>query len=337
MANLTTNYCGLTLKNPIIVGASNLVSDPKNLKRLEEAGAAAVVYKSLFEEQLHLENFELNEQLTEYDDRHAEMTSIFPDLEHAGPKYHLLQLEKAKKNLNIPLIASLNAVYDVSWDDLAKDIQNTGVDAIELNFFSQVTGTSPSGEEILARQLKILENVKKNVKIPVSIKLSPFYTNILEAIHKFDEIGVHGFVLFNRFFEPSIDIEDERHHFPWNLSSSSDKGLALRYAGLLYDEIKADICASNGIHTGEDVIEVLLAGADVAQVVSTLYQNKISYISTMIETISEWMDKKAYKNIEDFKGKLSRKNVKDRYAYKRAQYVDILWNSEKILNKYTPV
>jgi len=337
MADLTTNYCGLKLKNPVIVGASNLVTEEKNLKRLEEAGAAAIVYKSLFEEQLHLENFELDEQLTEYDDRNAEMLNIFPELEHAGPKFHLLQLEKAKKQLNIPLIASLNAVYDVSWGDLAKDISNTGVDAIELNFFSQVTDPNLSANDLLKRQLEVVESVKANVKIPISIKLSPFYANILEAVHQFDKLGVNGFVLFNRFFEPSINIEDERHHFPWNLSSSSDKGLSLRYAGLLHNEIKADICSSNGFHTGEDIIETILAGANVAQVVSTLYQNKISYLSTIIEDIEEWMDKKAYKSLDDFRGKLSKKNVNDKYAYKRAQYVDILWNADKILNKYTPI
>ncbi len=337
MANLTTNYCGLELKNPIIVGASNLVNDLKNLKRLEDAGAAAVVYKSLFEEQIHLESFELDEQLTEYDNRNAEMTNIFPEMEHAGPKYHLLQLEKAKKQINIPLIASLNAVYDLSWGDYAKDLASTGVNALELNFFLQVTDPSLSADEILTRQLKVVEAVKKAVKIPVTLKLSPFYTNILQAIHRFDELEVAGFVLFNRFFEPSINIDEERHHFPWNLSSPNDKGLALRYTGLLYNQIKASVCSNTGIHTGEDIIEMFLAGADAVQIVSTLYQNKISYLSTMLEDIEEWMNKKNYQSIDDFRGKLSQKNVKDPYTYKRAQYVDILWNSDRILNRYKPV
>lgn len=337
MANLKTTYLGLELKNPVIVGASNLVADLNNLIKLEEAGAAAVVYKSLFEEQIHLENFELGEQLTQYDDRHAEMTSLFPNMEHAGPEYHVLQVKKAKEALSIPLIASLNAVYDLSWPEYAEALANAGVDALELNFFSQVTDPSLSADEILKQQLEILKEIKKVVKIPVSVKLSPFYTNILQAVHQFTEAGASGFVLFNRFFEPSIDIETEKHHFPWNLSSPADKGLALRYAGLLHGEISADICASNGIHSGNDVIEMILAGANTVQVVSTLYKNKIQYLATILSDLDSWMDKKGYANLCDFRAKLSRKNVKDPFAFKRAQYIDILWNSEKIFNKYNPV
>jgi dihydroorotate dehydrogenase (fumarate) len=337
MANLTTKYLGLDLKNPIIVGASNLVTDLHNLKKLEEAGASAVVYKSLFEEQIHLENFELDEQLNEYNDRNAEMTSIFPNLEHAGAEYHIMQVKKAKEALNIPLIASLNAVYDVSWADFAKDLEAAGVDALELNFFSQVTDASLNPNHILSMQLEVVREVLSVVNIPVSVKLSSFYTNILQVVKEFADLGVSGFVLFNRFFEPSIDIEKEAHHFPWNLSTSADKGLALRYSGLLYGEMDADVCANTGIHTGSDVIEMLLAGADAVQVVSTLYQNKVSYISTMLKDMEAWMDKKGYADIDAFRGKLSRKNVTDLFTYKRAQYVDILWNSERILNKHKPV
>jgi dihydroorotate dehydrogenase (fumarate) len=330
MNNLKTNYLGLELKNPVIVGANNLVANTDNLVRMEKAGAAAVVYKSLFEEQIQLESLQMDEQLDEYADRHAEMTSLFPTMEHAGPQEHLMGVKKARKALNIPLIASLNAVYKETWIEYAKLLEDAGVDALELNFYAIPKDMKKHGEEIVDEQVKILKDVKSSISIPVSVKLSPFYSNALNVISRMDQTGVDGFVLFNRLFQPEIDLKKEEHviHFP--LSTDEENKLPLRFAGLLHGNVNASICSNTGIYHGADVLKMILAGADCVQVVGTLFKNKIEHISTMLDDITKWMEEKKYKNLKEFRGKLSNKNTKDPFVYKRAQYVDLLLKSEKI-------
>jgi len=333
--DLTTKYMGIELKNPIIVGACNLVTDLKVLKALEESGAAAVVYKSLFEEQIHLENLEQYQAEEDYADRHAEMSGgLLPEMDHAGPEEYLSHLKEAKEVLNIPLFASLNAVYEETWVEYAKKIEETGVDGIELNFYAAPKDFDIDGRSILTEQIDILQKVRESIKIPIAVKLSPYYTSILYTIGKMDKLNVDAFVLFNRLFQPEIDIDNEVHYFPYNLSTQNDNRLTLRFAGLLHGNISANMCAGHGIFTGEDVAAMLLAGADTVQVVSTLYKNGINQIGTMLEHLEAWMKKKDYKSLDDFRGKLSRKTLKDPFIYKRAQYVDILLNSNQIFKKY---
>lgn len=334
MANLSSSYMGIELKNPIIVGASNLVTDLHTVKKLEQAGAGAIVYKSLFEEQIQLESLEMQQDLEEYNEIHAEMITLFPDLQHAGPEEHLLNLKNLKKEVTIPVIASLNCVYEVTWEEYAMELEKTGVDALELNFFSTPVKFDIEGKDIVEKQLSILKKVKAKVGIPVSVKLSPFYTNPLKVIAEMDKAGADAVVLFNRLFQPDIDVESEELHYPWNLSNLEDNRLPLRFAGLLYGNIKAQICANTGVFEGTDVIKMLLAGADTVQVVSTLYRNKPGQIGKMIRSLEDWMDAKKYASIADFKGKLSRKNITDPYAYKRAQYVDILMKANRIFERY---
>jgi len=334
MADLSTKYMGIQLKNPIIAGASNLSKDVSNLKKMEEAGAAAVVYKSLFEEQIQLERAQLDEELTEFDDRHPEMAKTHPTIEHSGPEEHLLELQRAKASLDIPLIASLNAIYKQTWLDYAKRIEETGVDALELNFYYVPYDIDKEGVSVEEEQVGILKELRKQISIPVSVKLSPFYSNPLNMIETMDAEGIDGFVLFNRLFEPEINIDKEEHNFPFNLSQKGDYKLPLRYTGLLYDNINANICANTGVFDGTDAIKMLLAGADCVQVVSTLYKNKIEHITTMLNDINKWMDDRSYKSLKDFKGKLSRAKIKDPFVYKRGQYVDILMNPEEIIKKY---
>ena len=334
MTDLRTRYLGIELKNPIVVGASNLVVDPDMAKKMEEAGAAAIVYKSLFEEQIQLEGFELEEELNEYNDIHAEMTSLFPDLQHAGPEEHLMNLEKLANSVNIPVIASLNAVFEPTWVEYALQLEKLGIAALELNFYAVPKDVNKDGHSIIEDQLKVLRKVLANVKIPVSVKLSPYYTNALRTISAMDKEGIDGVVLFNRLFQPDIDIEKEDMFFPYNLSNHEDNRLALRYAGLLYGNINASICSANGILDGKDVIKMILAGADCVQIVSTLYKNKAEHIKVMLADIESWMDRKGYKKLDDFRGKLSDKNTTDPYAYKRAQYVDILMKSDNIFKAY---
>ena len=337
MADLSINYMGLKLKNPLIAGSSNLALNIKNVKAMEEAGIGAIVYKSLFEEQVNFESADFDESMRAYNDRHAEMSKMYPEMEHAGPKEFLLQLKRLKENTNVPIIASINAIYEQTWVEYAKLIEETGVDALEINLFKAPKKFSDSGATIEKQKLDIIRAVKNAVKIPVAVKLGPSYSNLLNFILEVDELEVDGLVLFNKLFEPEIDINEEKAIFPFNLSNKGDYRLALRYAGLLHGNVKADVCSSSGIFDGEDVIKMLLAGSDAVQIVSTLYKNKIGHISTILKTINEWMDKKGYKTIDDFKGKLSRKNSKDPYAYLRAQYVDIILNSADELLKKHPV
>jgi len=336
MANLKTNYMGLDLKNPVIVGACNLVTNPDSLKRIEEEGAGAIVYKSLFEEQIQLENLELFERKTEYEERNAEMITLFPGSksEPELPLEHLRNLEKAKKSVSIPLFASLNAVYDETWVEYARKIEETGVDGLELNFYTVPEKFDDNSEDIEKRQVNTLKEIKSAVHIPVAVKLSPYYTNPLRLIYDMDKSGANSFVLFNRLFQPDIDIHAEKHHFPYNLSNVEDHRLPLRFAGLLYGNMNASICANSGIFSGNDVVKMILAGADCVQVVSTLYLHQINVISSIIRNIEKWMDSMGYTSINEFRGKLSRKNTENKHPYYRAQYIDFNLTTTEILKKY---
>nr|WP_319571580.1 dihydroorotate dehydrogenase-like protein [uncultured Draconibacterium sp.] len=337
MANLTTTYMGVELKNPLILGASNLVSKPDVIKQIEEAGIGAIVYRSLFEEQIQLESLQMDELLSEYEERNAEMTDLFPGLKHAGPKEHLYNVEKLVKSVDVPVFASLNAIYEPTWVEYAQELEKTGVAGLEINLYAIPGYFEVTGESIEDKQVQIVKAIKQVVKIPVSVKMSLFYTNPLNFIKKVDEAGADGYVLFNRFFQPEIDIEKEEYFYPWELSNPKDHMVGLRYAGLLYGNVEGSVCISRGIYDANDVIKMLLAGADVVQMVSTIYRNSPSVVSDILMDINKWMDDKGYKSLDDFRGKLSRKSMKDPFAYQRAQYVDILTKSEDIFKKYPMV
>jgi len=333
MTTLKTTYMGFELKNPLIVGASSLTFDMEVLKAIENAGAGAIVIKSLFEEQIQLEELEMQNELDEYTERHAEMTRLFPTLKHAGTKEHLLKLKKAKDTIKIPIIASLNAMHPDTWVEYAQEIENTGVDGIELNFYTTPKDFEVDGKVIVQSQLDILQSVKKALKIPISVKLSPFYTNPLDVIKRMDGKEVQSFVIFNRLFQPDIDIDKEELTQTLYLSTSNDSRLSLQFTGLLYGNIVADICSCSGIMNGADAIKMLLAGATTFEVVSTIYQNGVGQITTILNELETWMNGKGYKSIEDFRGKLAKKNLKDPFAYRRAQYVEILMRSNEIIKK----
>jgi dihydroorotate dehydrogenase (fumarate) len=331
MSNLVTKYMGIEIDNPIIIGASNLVTDPDRLKKAEASGAAAIVYKSLFEEEMQLEEFQLDEKLTEFNDMNAEMLTTHPSLQFAGPDEHLLNLRKAKESISIPLIASLNAVNTETWIRYAKLIAETGVDAIELNFYHTPSDFKKEAKQIEDEQINIVKEISGNCLIPVSVKLSPDYSNILNFIQKLDKSGTKGVVLFNSFYQPDIDINTEKHIKLYNFSNVGDYKKSLRFAGLLFQNIKADICSSHGVFSGADVIKLILAGSTCVQVVSTLYKNGLTQIGKIRNELSDWMDSKNYKSIDEFRGKLSKTNLSnDPFVYKRAQYVDLLLNSEEI-------
>lgn len=331
MKNLKTKYMGIEINNPIVIGASNMTSDIDELKKAEEFGVGAIVYKSLFEEQIQLERLQLDEKLTEYDDIHAEMITTHPHIEHAGPDEHLLRIRKVKESISIPLIASLNAINNETWVKYAGSLCETGVDGIELNFYHIPSDFYKDAKDIENEQINIVKEIRKTISKPISVKLSPDYTNILNFVKKLDMAGVDSFVLFNSFFQPDIDIHTLKHIKSFNLSKEGDYKKSLRYAGLLFGNIKADICCSHGIFTGADVIKLILSGASCVQIVSTLYINGLNQINNIKKELEEWMDNKNYNCIDEFKGKLSKNELKNNpFVYERAQYVDLLINSEEI-------
>lgn len=334
MANLRTSYMGIELKNPIIIGSSNMVTDHKFAKKLEDAGAAALVYKSLFEEQVLFEKIQLQNDLTANDELNAEMTRLFPTVEHAGPREHLMNLRKLKESVGIPVFASLNAIHKDTWVEYASLIQETGVDGIELNFYTVPEEFDRDAELIENEQMEILSAVKRVLKIPVAVKLSYFYSNPLHVIGRMDDEDVDAFVLFNRFFQPDINLETMNLHFPWNLTPESDNRLSLRFAGLLYGNVNADVCANTGIFNANDVIKMLLSGAAAVQVVSAVMKNGTDHIKVMLEGIEKWMDAKGFEYIDQFQGKLAKKNIKDPFGYRRAQYVDILLKAKEFNKPY---
>lgn len=330
MPDYSVNYMGIKLSNPIIVGSSNMVDNPDTLKQLEDAGAAAIVYKSLFEEQIQLESLQLQSEMELYNERSAESINLFPGMQHAGPAEHIYKLRQAKQQLSIPLIGSLNCIFTETWVDWAQQIEKTGVDGLELNFFGLPRDFETSASSIEQEQINIVKQVCEAVSIPVSVKLSPFYTNTLQVIKRMREAGAKAFVLFNRLFEPDISTNSLRHISPFNLSEHGDYRMALRYVGILYKNINASLIGSNGIHTGLDVVKMLLAGADAVQVVSTIYLNNPQVISEMLDEIRKFMDHHEFNSYEDFRGKLSRDYTRDPFVYKRAQYIDLLLHSEKL-------
>lgn len=321
MANLKTTYMGLELNNPFIAGASGYTANLDRIKQLEEAGAAAIVTASLFEEQIQYGRFRLEEDLHQFDNLYGEMTGFFPQVKHAGPKEHLTWVKKAKQGVGIPVIASLNAVNRKVWSEWAVQLEDTGADGLELNFYATPSVFDRSSMDVEQEQIEISGEIKNKVKVPVSVKLSPFYSNPLHFIKNLDEVGVQGFVLFNRLFQPDINVEEETNRYRHNLSTEVEHEGPLRYAGLLHGNIQGDVCANSGILSGKDAVKLILAGAVCVQVVSTLYKNKISSLSNLIREAESWMDGKGYKDLGAFRGKMSAKNNSDPGFYRRAEYV----------------
>lgn len=330
MKNLKTTLMGVELKNPLVLGACNLSYKPEKLKELEEAGISAVVFKTLFEEQIMQERFELEEQLHLYDERNAEQVNLFPTIEHGGPGEHILKLKKAVETLSIPVFGSINCVYEQTWVEYAKAMADTGISGLELNFYDTPKKVARTAQEIEDYQVRVVEAVKKAVKLPIQVKLSRYYTNPLNLIDRLDKAGADSFVLFNRLFLPSIDTDKETFTLNWDFSEPEEKLYSMRYAGLLSGQIKADIVTSTAIYTWSDVVSMILAGANSVQVVSVVYKWGWKHIPIMLDRIEGWMQSKGYNSLDEFRGKLSQQNVKDKSQYTRSQYVDILLNKKPL-------
>ena len=331
MKNLKTIYMGIELDNPLILGACNMSNNIDDLLKAEDNGVGAIVFKSLFEEQVQLERLQLEEKLTEYDNVHAEMLTTHPKIEFSDTEKHLVKLRKAKERLSVPLIASLNAVNEDSWHEYATELAQTGVDGLELNLYQTPTDFEIESKEIEDYQISIVKKIKEKLSLPVSVKLSSEYTNVLTLIKKMDAVGVDGFVLFNAYYQPDININTLKHKRNFNLSKKGEYRKTMRYAGMLFGQIDADVCSSRGIFDGEDIVKHILSGSVCVQMVSSLYKNGLEQIGVAKKQLSEWMEEKEFNSIEEFRGKMAQKNlVPGSMVYKRAQYVDLLMRSDNI-------
>jgi dihydroorotate dehydrogenase (fumarate) len=322
---------GIELKNPIVAGASSLTSHMDSIKKLEDSGVGAIVVKSLFEEEIKLESYRHEQELHRDDNLYGEMLTVFPDLEHSGPEEHLSWVRKTKQSVSVPVIGSLNATEPETWYEYAKLLEETGVDGLELNFYSLPVDFDTEAADVEKEQVETAKKVVKEVNVPVSVKLSPYYTSPLNFIKKLDDAGVSGMVLFNRLFQPSINVGRMENDYSLNLSGANDYRLPLRFAGLLHGKVKASICASNGIQSAESLIKMILAGADVVQMVSALYAHSMVIVPKALGELMNWMDEHGFGRIEDFAGKLSYRNNPKPEMYTRAQYARALLHPEQYI------
>lgn len=321
MTTLETSYMGLKLKNPIVVASSGLTNSVVKIKDLENAGAGAVVLKSIFEEQI---NNEVNHLIN------RDPQNLYPEAEdyiwnytrNNSITHHLNLLSEAKKETEIPIIASINCMSASEWTVFAKEFENAGADALELNLFFVPTDRNKSAVEIEQLYYRILSEVKKNVRIPVSVKIGFYYTNLVSMADKLVANGADALVLFNRFYEPDINIEKLELSASEVFSSPQDIRRSMRWIGLISSQLpKVEIAAATGIHDGEAVIKQLLAGAQVTQICSTVYINGTQIISGMLSDLKAFMKKWNFKKIDDFRGRLSYKNIPDPMLYERAQFM----------------
>ena len=324
MANLNTSYMGIQLVSPLVVAASSISNYIDRIEMAEKAGAGALVIRSLFEEQIMFDALQLEESLSVGSESFAEALSYFPDIKHGEADEHLMWIEKTRKSVKMPLIGSLNAVSAGAWLKYAKQLEGTGIDALELNVYAVATNPYKTSSEIEKNLYEIVKMVKAEVDIPVAVKLSSFYTSPLNVARELSEQGVEALVLFNRFLQPDIDPHSESLKNEMVFSTSEEMKVPLRHIALLYGRINSDLAITTGVHNGLDAVKAILAGACVVQTASALLKNGIPYLSTMLREIEAWMDEKDYKELDDFRGKLSQREVEDPFTFERAQYVRLL-------------
>ncbi len=328
MANLTTKYLGLDLKNPIIVGASELTNSVEKIIEIEKAGAGAVILKSLFEEQILMDiNSErMNNMSGSYD--HIENHLGYYLKTHSVNKYIDL-IKDAKKAVDIPVIASINCYDDNEWIDFAKIVQDAGADALEINLFVMPADISIDGGQMEQDYKNIITKLLTVVDIPVSLKLSSYFSGLANFMHEVSTLGINGLVLFNKFYTPKVDIENEKIVSGASTSTSYDNANTLRWIGILSGKVDSDLSASTGVHSGEDVIANILVGATTTQMVSSIMLNGNSHIATILSEVEAWMNKKGYSSVEEFRGKLNQKNVDNPMMLERSQFMKYFSDGEK--------
>lgn len=323
MVDTSTTYLGLRLRTPLVASASPLSQELDSIRRLEDAGASAVVLYSLFEEQLRQESAELEYHLSAGTESFAESLTYFPQPSEfrTGPEGYLDHIRKAKQAIGIPVIASLNGATLGGWAKYASEIEQAGADAIECNIYFVPANMEISGSEIEQTYIDILREMKISVHIPVAVKLSPFFSNMANMAKQLDWTGADGLVLFNRFYQPDIDLEDLELRPNVLLSTSQALRLPLTWIGILYGRVKASLAATSGVHRAEDVIKLLMVGADVTMLCSALLRNGISHLRHVERGLLEWMETHEYDSVRQMQGSMSQIRCPDPSAFERAQYM----------------
>ena len=323
MLDLTTRYLGLNLRTPLVASASPLSQEIASIRQLEDAGASAVVLYSLFEEQLRQESLELDFYLNEGTESFAESLSYFPESSeyNLGPDEYLEHIRKAKAAVNVPIIASLNGSSVGGWIQYATQIEEAGADALECNVYWIVADPNTTSAEVEQHYIDILEAVKTAVHIPVAIKLSPFFSNFANMAKRLDAAGADALVLFNRFYQPDIDLDTLELTPRVLLSTPQAMRLPLTWIGILHGKVKANLAATSGIHGAEDVIKLLMVGADVTMLCSTLLRNGINHLRSIEQGIRQWMESHEYDSVKQMKGSMSQLRCSDPSAFERAQYM----------------
>ncbi|MGD8398062.1 MAG: dihydroorotate dehydrogenase-like protein [Anaerolineae bacterium] len=326
MADLTTTYMGLELRNPVVPSASPLSAELDNIKRMEDAGAGAVTLHSLFEEQITAESEALAHYLEQGTDSYREALTYFPPVEdyHRAPEEYVEHIRRAKESVDIPIIASLNGITPGGWVDYGKLFEEAGADALELNIYFIPTDFHLMSYDVEDLYVKILKKVKQQLNIPVAMKLSPYFSAVPHVASMLDAEGADALVLFNRFYQPDLDIEALEVTPNLILSRSAEMRLPLRWVAILYGHIDASMALTTGIHTPEDVIKALMAGADVANVCSVLLKEGIGKVSELVNGLTLWMDEHEYESVTQMKGSLSQKAVGDPQTFERANYMKVL-------------
>jgi dihydroorotate dehydrogenase (fumarate) len=324
--DLTTTYLGMTLRTPLVPSASPLSEEIDNIKRMEDAGAAAVVFYSLFEEQLTLESYELHHHLTHGTESFAEALTYFPEPHeyHLGPEEYLNHIRRAKEAVDIPIIASLNGTSMGGWTRYAQQIQQAGADALELNIYYIPTDITLTAAQVEDTYVDILTSVKAAVTLPVALKLSPFFSSMAHMAKRLDEAGADALVLFNRFYQPDIDLETLEISPHLLLSTPQDLRLPLHWIGILYGHIQADLAATSGIHAAEDALKMLMVGASVTMMCSALLRYGIDHIREVERGIRDWMEAHEYESVRQMQGSMSQQHSADPSAFERAQYMRTL-------------
>ena len=326
MIDISTRYLGLTLKSPLVASASPLCESTDNLRRLEDAGISAVVLPSLFEEQLQLESLSLDSDLSRGDESFAEAPSYFPDLQtyNLGPEGYLELIHRAKKNLKIPVIASLNGVTQGGWVRYARLMQEAGANAIELNLYGLVTDPTISSSQVEQDYCELVSQVKASVTVPVAVKLSQFFTAIPYMARRLSEAGADALVLFNRFYQPDFDLEslDVVPHL--SLSNSQELLLRLHWIAILYGRVRSDLAVTGGVHSVEDILKAIAAGANVAMMTSALLRHGIEHAQLVLSQLTRWMEEHEYESIRQMRGSMSYISVSRPEVYERVNYMKVL-------------
>ncbi len=324
--DLSTNYLGLRLRSPLVVSACPLTQKLDVLKWLEEAGAAAAVMPSLFEEQIEHEDIQMSEVQDSGTERFAESLTYFPELAdyRTGPESYLDKITQAKKAVSIPIIGSLNGTSEGGWLRYAKQVEDAGADALELNIYYVATDVQMSSQDVESRYLDLVAAVKQSVSIPLAVKIGPYFSALANMARRLTEAGADGLVMFNRFIQPDIDLEELEMSSQLELSSPDELLVPLRWTAILRGQITASLAVTSGIHNGDGLLKALLAGADVGMVASSLYLNGPDHVATILHGLRDWMQRKEYASVEQLKGSMSRENCPDPAAFQRGNYMKAL-------------